>query len=91
VVDQPAENRTARKRLNSLPESAGNLDVSIENRTARKRLNSIPESARDLGVSIATLRRACALNRCKSVTIGSRRLMADEELDRIKREGIDLR
>jgi excisionase family DNA binding protein len=58
--------------------------------TAPKRLHSIAESAHDLGVSIPTLRRAIALNRIRTVTIGSRRLLADEELDRIKREGLDL-
>ena len=59
--------------------------------TAPKRLRSISESADVLGVSIPTLRRAIALNRIRSVTIGSRRLIADDEPDRVKREGLDLR
>lgn len=58
--------------------------------TAPKRLYSISESAQDLGVSIPTLRRAIALNRLRTVTIGSRRLLNDDELDRVKREGLDL-
>jgi excisionase family DNA binding protein len=59
--------------------------------TESKRLYSISESADDLGVSIPTLRRAVALNRLRTVTIGSRRLIADDELDRVKCEGLDLR
>jgi excisionase family DNA binding protein len=58
---------------------------------APTRLHSIAESAHDLGISVPTLRRAIALNRIRTVTIGSRRLLADDELDRVKREGLDLR
>jgi excisionase family DNA binding protein len=59
--------------------------------SAPKRLHSISESAHDLGVSVPTLRRAIALNRITTVNIGARRLIADDELDRVKREGLDLR
>jgi excisionase family DNA binding protein len=59
--------------------------------TAPKRLHSISESAHDLGVSVPTLRRAIALKRITTVNIGARRLIADDELDRVKREGLDLR
>lgn len=59
--------------------------------TASKRLSSISESAHDLGVSVPTLRRAITLNKIRTITIGARRLIADDELDRVKRAGIDLR
>ena len=58
---------------------------------AQRRLNSITKSAEVLGVSVASLKRAIALNRLRTVTIGSRRLIPDDELDRVARQGLDLR
>jgi excisionase family DNA binding protein len=58
--------------------------------TASKRLHSVPEGAEELGISEPTLRRAIALKKVRTVTIGSRRLISSDELDRIAREGLDL-
>ena len=57
----------------------------------RKRLYSIPESANDLSVSVPTIWRGIAANKIQTIKIASRRLIADEELDRLKREGLDLK
>ena len=48
---------------------------------------SYPEAADFLGVCEATVARACRDSRIKSIAFGRRRLIPDDELRRVAREG----
>ena len=51
------------------------------------RLVGIPESSKRLGVSTFTTRRLIDAGYIHSVTISARRLIPEDELDRVAREG----
>jgi excisionase family DNA binding protein len=51
------------------------------------RLQSIREGAETLRVSTFTVRRLMDTGEIDSVTIGSRRLISEEEIERVAREG----
>jgi excisionase family DNA binding protein len=60
----------------------------MKDHSITKRLHSFPESAEELNVSLPTLWRAAAAKTLKTVRIGSRRLISDDELRRVAREGL---
>jgi excisionase family DNA binding protein len=51
-------------------------------------LHGIESAAGQLGISVSTLRHATALKKIATVRIGRRRLISDETLAHLEREGL---
>lgn len=60
----------------------------MEHIVASRRLHSIPQVAEKLSVSVPTVKRGIASGSIATVTIGARRLVHDDEVERIAREGL---